>query len=244
VKAELNGVQVSSAPGHAEHLDRQRFPIEGWRLVETEFDSRDLGRAETIFAVGNGYLGMRGNLEEGREAFSHGTYVNGLHETWPIRHAEEAYGFAKVGQTIVNAPDAKLIKLYVDDEPLLLSVADMPDLRAGARPARGSPVPRPGVAHQLRQARAGPLAAHGLPRRPAPRDADLRGDGARRRRARRDLVTGPQPAGRRGRVPRRAHAMGEDPRKAARFEQRVLEPQVAFGTTVACCSDTGAPTHG
>jgi alpha,alpha-trehalose phosphorylase len=27
----------------------------------------------------------------------------------------------------------------------------------------------------------------------------------------------------------RAHAMGEDPRKAARFEQRVLEPQVAFG---------------
>jgi alpha,alpha-trehalose phosphorylase len=40
-------------------------------------------------------------------------------------HAEDAFGFAKTGQTIVNAPDAKLIKLYVDDEPLLLPTADL-----------------------------------------------------------------------------------------------------------------------
>src|SRR6187200_211122 len=45
--------------------------------------------------------------------------------TWPIRHAEEAFGFARVGQTIVNVPDNKTIKLYVDDEPMLLSVADL-----------------------------------------------------------------------------------------------------------------------
>jgi alpha,alpha-trehalose phosphorylase len=68
---------------------------------------------------------MRGNPEEGREAHSHGTYLNGFHETWPIHHAEDAYGFAKTGQTIVNAPDAKLMKLYVDDEPLLLADADL-----------------------------------------------------------------------------------------------------------------------
>ncbi|MGH8940600.1 MAG: glycoside hydrolase family 65 protein, partial [Actinomycetes bacterium] len=67
----------------------------------------------------------RGNVEEGRESHSHGTFINGFHETWPIQHAEEAYGFARVGQTIVNAPDAKLIRLYVDDEPLLLPVADL-----------------------------------------------------------------------------------------------------------------------
>src|SRR5699024_1663684 len=56
---------------------------------------------------------------------SHGTYINGLHETWSIQHAEEAFGFAKLGQSVVNVPDAKLIKLYVDDEPLLLSVASL-----------------------------------------------------------------------------------------------------------------------
>ena len=63
---------------------------------------------------------MRGNVEEGRDTYAHGTFINGFHETWPIRHAEEAFGFAQVGQTIVNVPDNKTIKLYVDDEPLLL----------------------------------------------------------------------------------------------------------------------------
>ena len=70
---------------------------------------------------------MRGNVEEGRETHAHGTFINGFHETWPIRHAEEAFGFARVGQTIVNVPDNKTIKLYVDDEPMLLSVADLED---------------------------------------------------------------------------------------------------------------------
>ena len=68
---------------------------------------------------------MRGNVEEGRVTHSHGTFINGFHEVWPIRHAEEAFGFARVGQTIVNVPDNKTIKLYVDDEPMLLTVADL-----------------------------------------------------------------------------------------------------------------------
>ncbi len=108
-----------------QHLDLHRFPIDPWRLVEREYAKTDLGLTETIFAIGNGYLGMRANPEEGRDAYSHGTYLNGFHETWHIHHAEEAFGFAKTGQTIVNVPDAKLMKLYVDDEPLLLSNADL-----------------------------------------------------------------------------------------------------------------------
>ncbi len=106
-------------------LDRHRFPVEEWALTEVEYSTKDLGVTETLFAVGNGYLGMRGNVEEGRETYAHGTFVNGFHETWPIRHAEEAFGFARVGQTIVNVPDNKTIKLYVDDEPMLLTVADL-----------------------------------------------------------------------------------------------------------------------
>ncbi len=106
-------------------LPAYRFPVDPWRLVEQEYSSKDLGTTETLFALGNGYLGMRANPEEGREAHSHGTYLNGFHETWPILHAEDAFGFAKTGQTIVNVPDAKLMKLYVDDEPLLLASADL-----------------------------------------------------------------------------------------------------------------------
>ncbi|GAA1826383.1 glycoside hydrolase family 65 protein [Agromyces salentinus] len=108
-------------------LDRNRFPVDEWALIETDFDVTDMGRTETLFAVGNGYLGLRGNVEEGRDGHLHGTFVNGFHETWPIRHAEEAFGFARVGQTIVNAPDAKILRLYVDDEPLVLATAELLD---------------------------------------------------------------------------------------------------------------------
>jgi alpha,alpha-trehalose phosphorylase len=106
-------------------LNRSRFPVDEWSLVENEFGLHDQGRTETLFAVGNGYLGLRGNVEEGRDGHMHGTFINGFHETWPIRHAEEAFGFARVGQTIVNAPDAKIIRLYVDDEPLVITEAEI-----------------------------------------------------------------------------------------------------------------------
>ncbi|MHC2998698.1 glycoside hydrolase family 65 protein [Microbacterium sp. HJ5] len=106
-------------------MDRDRFPVDPWRLVETQFDLEDSGVTETLFAVGNGYLGMRGNHPEGRHSHEHGTFINGFHETFPIRHAEQAYGFAEVGQTIINAPDAKVMRVYVDDEPLSLDVADV-----------------------------------------------------------------------------------------------------------------------
>ena len=106
-------------------IPRHRFPVEPWRLVETEPSDHDLGLTETLFANGNGYIGMRANPSEGRDAYGHGTYLNGFHETWEIQHAEDAFAFAKTGQTIVNVPDAKLLKLYVDDEPLLLGEADL-----------------------------------------------------------------------------------------------------------------------
>lgn len=114
--------EISSDP-----LNRSRFPIDEWRFVEVEPRAADVGTTETLFAVGNGYLGMRGNPEEGRTSYAHGTFINGFHETWPIQHAEEAFGFAHTGQTIINVPDAKLLKVYVDDEPLSLAVADLDD---------------------------------------------------------------------------------------------------------------------
>jgi alpha,alpha-trehalose phosphorylase len=120
-----------------ELLPRQHYPTDEWRLIERRFSLPLLPRMETLFALANGYLGLRGNLEEGRPGHDHATFVAGFHETWPITHAEEAFGLAKTGQTIVNVPDGKLIKLYVDDEPLFLPTARLSsyervlDMRAG-----------------------------------------------------------------------------------------------------------------
>ncbi|BDI23974.1 glycoside hydrolase family 65 protein [Herbiconiux sp. L3-i23] len=110
-------------------LDRDRFPADPWKLVDRIYNEDNLGLSETLFAVGNGYLGMRGNHSEGRANHMHGTFINGVHETWQIRHAEQAFGFAETGQTIVNVPDAKVIRLYVDDEPLALDVAELLEYR-------------------------------------------------------------------------------------------------------------------
>src|SRR5699024_2551301 len=108
----------------ADPVDRSHLPLDEWRLVETR-PHPDLGLTETLFATANGYLGMRGTPEEGRDAASHGTFLNGFHETWTINHAESAFGFARTGQTMISVPDSSVIKLYVDDEPLLLSIADL-----------------------------------------------------------------------------------------------------------------------
>ena len=104
---------------------RYVYPVDKWRMVERAFYPKLLAQTETIFSVGNGYLGMRGNFEEGRPVHQSGTFINGFHETWPIVYGEEAYGFPKTGQTIVNVPDGRILKLYVDDEPLYLPTADL-----------------------------------------------------------------------------------------------------------------------
>jgi alpha,alpha-trehalose phosphorylase len=109
------------------NLPQHVYPIDPWRIVEKQFYPRFLEQAETIFTMANGYLGMRGCCEEGTPVFENGTYINGFFETWPIYYGEEAYGFAKVGQTIVNVPDTKAIKLFVDDEPFLLPDANLID---------------------------------------------------------------------------------------------------------------------
>jgi alpha,alpha-trehalose phosphorylase len=99
------------------------YPLDDWRVVESRLHLEAIGQTESIFATANGYLGMRGAFEEGGPAYAHGTFVNAFYESWPIMYGESAFGYAKCGQTIVNVPDAKIIRLYVDDEPFDLECA-------------------------------------------------------------------------------------------------------------------------
>ena len=101
------------------------FLADEWNLIEKGFHPEFLTQLETVFALGNGYIGMRGCPEEGGPSAENSTLINGFYETWPIVYPEEAYGFAKTGQTIVNVTDSKTIKLYVDDEPFWLPEANL-----------------------------------------------------------------------------------------------------------------------
>jgi len=101
------------------------YPPDAWRLVEKSLYPRLLPQTETFFSLSNGYFGMRGGFEEGHPSHEHGTFVNGFYESWPIIYGEQAHGFATTGQTIVNLPDPKIIRLYVDDERLYLPRASL-----------------------------------------------------------------------------------------------------------------------
>src|SRR5206468_996664 len=80
---------------------------------------------ETLFAVANGYIGIRGTHDEGFPSSDPALFLNGFHETWPIPYGEAAFGFATTGQTIVSGPDGSVIRLYVDEEPLVLTAATL-----------------------------------------------------------------------------------------------------------------------
>ncbi len=103
------------------------YPADEWRIVEARYSDEFVGLTETVYSLGNGFVGVRGSFEEGRPGLVPGTFINGFHETWPIVHAEGAPALARTGQTIVNVPDTTILKLYVDDEPFFLPTARIQD---------------------------------------------------------------------------------------------------------------------
>ena len=101
------------------------YPPDEWNVVEKQFRHEYLAQSETMLALSNGYLGIRGCPEEGGPNAENATIINGFYEARPIVYAEEAYGFAKTGQTICNVTDSKIIKLFVDDVPFWLPDAKL-----------------------------------------------------------------------------------------------------------------------
>src|SRR5688500_17142290 len=118
-------------------IDASVFQTEPWLVREASLDLDVLAQSESVFALGNGHLGLRGNLDEGEPYGLPGTYLNGYHELRPLPYAEGGYGYPESGQTMINVTNGKLIRLLVDDEPFdvrygrLDSHERVLDLRAG-----------------------------------------------------------------------------------------------------------------
>lgn len=93
------------------------FTVEAWDIHETELRLEILAQTESLFALANGHIGMRGNLDEGEPHALPGTYLNSFYELRPLPYAEGGYGYPEAGQTIINVTNGKLMRLLVDDEP-------------------------------------------------------------------------------------------------------------------------------
>ena len=69
-------------------IDDDAFPVEPWHVRETSLNLDRIAQTESLFALSNGHIGLRGNLEEGEPHGLPGTYLNGFYETRPLPYAE------------------------------------------------------------------------------------------------------------------------------------------------------------
>jgi alpha,alpha-trehalose phosphorylase len=113
------------------------FSVEPWAVSEPRLRLDLLAQTESIFALSNGHIGLRGNLDEGEPHVTPGTYLNGFFESVPLPYAERGYGYPEHGQSLINVTNGKLFRLLVDDEPFdvrygtLLRHTRVLDLRDG-----------------------------------------------------------------------------------------------------------------
>jgi alpha,alpha-trehalose phosphorylase len=113
------------------------YLVEPWCVTERGLDLDMLARSESVFALSNGHIGLRGNLDEGDPHGLPGTYLNSVYELRPLPYAEAGYGYPQAGQTVINVTNGKLIRLLVDDEPFDIRYGTLDsherilDMRAG-----------------------------------------------------------------------------------------------------------------
>ena len=133
---------MSQQPVHeAEHVTtmgrRRLFSVEPWCVTENDLDLDEIASSESVFALSNGHIGLRGNLDEGDPHGVPGTYLNSFYELRPLEYGERGYGFSESGQTVINVTDGKIFRLLVDDEPFDVRYGTLDahrrrlDLRAG-----------------------------------------------------------------------------------------------------------------
>src|SRR6476646_1567364 len=118
-------------------IEHHAFTPDPWCICESTLDLAVLAQAESVFALSNGHLGFRGNLDEGEPHGIPGTYLNSVYELRPLPYAEAGFGYPEAGQSIINVTNGKLIRLLVNDEPFDVRYGTVDsherclDLRAG-----------------------------------------------------------------------------------------------------------------
>lgn len=94
------------------------YPYREWSVDEEVYYEENNQSSESVFALGNGYIGLRGNLEEGYHGRSGssvtGNYLNGFFDSEPIVYPEGAYGYPSRNQAMLNVTDAKIIELSIE----------------------------------------------------------------------------------------------------------------------------------
>lgn len=101
------------------------YPYREWSIDEDAYLEESNQRSESIFALGNGYIGLRGNFEEGYHGSCGssvtGSYLNGFFDSEPIVYPEGAYGYPSRNQAMLNVTDVKMMELSIEGHTFQLN---------------------------------------------------------------------------------------------------------------------------
>lgn len=105
---------------------RRYLKTDEWNIIEDEFHADDLRMSESIFSLGNGRFGQRGNFEEPYSSDSYpGSFVAGIPFLDKTRVAWWKNGFPRFYTRIPNAANWSSIHLRLIDEELDLALWDV-----------------------------------------------------------------------------------------------------------------------
>jgi kojibiose phosphorylase len=105
---ENPGAQASTAfpPNNNHSPAANNLIYTDWVLIERGFDPAQLHARETVFTLGNGYVGSRGSFEEGYPRSLPVTLIHGVYDAVPVMYTE-----------LVNCPDWLLLTITLNGEP-------------------------------------------------------------------------------------------------------------------------------
>ncbi|MDU5510733.1 hypothetical protein [Enterococcus gilvus] len=93
------------------------------QLYFNDTDPEALEKAETLLFNGNGFLGVRGCLEEFRyQDFrsNRETYINGFYEMHDISYPESMHGMPREGETMIGVIDGQTSEILIGGEQLTM----------------------------------------------------------------------------------------------------------------------------
>ncbi|MDQ6646601.1 MAG: beta-phosphoglucomutase [Pseudomonadota bacterium] len=138
-----------------------------WQLTQSQWRPEHAARDETLFALANGSLGVRGGFEESASP-TQGSFLAGVWERAPIHHHERHFGFAQTTDTRVPIAEATAVRLRLGQlciDPTqgeILAFSRVLDLRGGKLSRRLRWRTAQGHTFELESERVVPLAQPGL----------------------------------------------------------------------------------
>lgn len=109
---------------------KQYLKIDEWSIIEESFDPQTQEISESVFSIGNGYMGGRANFEEQYSGHSlQGSYMAGVYYPDKTRVGWWKNGYPEYFAKVLNSTNWIGINIDIDGTPLDLAACTVSDFR-------------------------------------------------------------------------------------------------------------------